>query len=439
MKKNMNLRIVVLGVGGAGCNAVNNMIQNKSAKDSVKQQLNNMLSAKDESIKDSDLSGIASKDLNESFDIEFAVCNTDIQALNESPCAKKIQLGVKSAQGLGAGSKPECGKKAAEESLDSVMEFLDGTNMVIITAGMGGGTGTGAAPIIAEATKAAGILTLAVVTKPFDFEGSFRIKTAEKGIEELQSNVDTLVIVANQNLHSITTGNTPFMDAFGIADKFLADCIGSVVNIIKNPGLINVDFADLSTVIKDRRNKAMMGSGIASGENKGAKAAATAMSNLLLDFGDFSWKNVDHVLVCITGGINLSMDDVSDATQKINEEISSDAHIILGATFENDMDDAIRIFIFGTSKKNEYEIKSENIKFSNENVNVHYQDSLFVGSQHNLNEPNNEFKPTYTKEDTQQQNTKQKSIWSKIWSKKETKDDEISVKNEKAPDFLQDK
>ncbi|WP_172619012.1 cell division protein FtsZ [Candidatus Cytomitobacter indipagum] len=445
MKKNMNLRIVVLGVGGAGCNAVNNMIKGKSTKASIKNKLDAILTSKDEhnndSSNESEVSdSLFSGDTEELCDIEFAVCNTDIQALNESNCAKKIQLGTKTAQGLGAGSKPECGKKAAEESIDSIMEFLSDANMVIITAGMGGGTGTGAAPVIAEAAKAAGILTLGIVTKPFNFEGSHRVNVAEKGIEELQNNVDTLVIVSNQNLHSITAGNTPFVDAFGIADKFLADCISSVVNIIKNPGLINVDFADLSTVVKDRRNKAMMGSGIASGENKGAKAAATAMSNLLLDFGDFSWKNVDHVLVCITGGPNLSMDDVSDATQKINEEVSSNAHIILGATFSDNEDDSIRIFIFGTSKINESEIKKDGEEKKRKKVNANYDedgdDNVFIGSKHyNLNEPNSEFKADYSNSKTNDK----KNGWSVLnfWKKNKKSEEEVSVKNN-LPDFLKD-
>ncbi len=411
MKKDFDPRIVVLGVGGAGCNAVDNMIINADEADKNH--------------------------------IEFAVCNTDAQALESSPCEIKIKLGPKTTQGLGAGSRPECGKKAAEESIDTIMEYLAGANMVIITAGMGGGTGTGASAVISEAAKAAGILTLAIVTKPFAFEGSHRNKTAENGIKELQEHVDTLVIVSNQNLHSITDSNTPFTEAFGIADKFLSDCISSVVNIIKKPGLINVDFADLSTVIKDRKNRAMMGSGSASGDNKGSKAAVSAMSNLLLDFGDFAWKNVDHVLVCITGGPNLSMDDVSEATQKINEEISSNAHIILGATFEKNMDDSMRIFVFGTSKKNEEEIRkasqqaNSRIEYatsmqSNSNINIAYDNEQgFVGSPHDLNEPDSEFDATYSK------GNKNKSVWGNIkqFFKTAEMKGEIEIKQDQ-PDFL---
>ena len=453
MKKSLDPRIVVLGVGGAGCNAVNNMIKFKkntihkvikeACKNVVESDSNtrdleeskaSQMAYFDALSEDSDVSEKVNNDAKNSSDdldyIEFAVCNTDIQALNGSPCKKKIQLGAKSAQGLGAGSKPESGKKSAEETLPTIMEFLEGANMVIITAGMGGGTGTGAAPVIAAAAKEAGILTLGIVTKPFMFEGSTRINTADKGIEELEKNVDTLIVVSNQNLHSITSGDTPFMDAFGIADKFLADCIRSVVNIIKTPGLINVDFADLCTVTKDRQNKAMMGSGIASGPNKGGKAAASAMSNLLLDFGDFSWKNVDHVLVCITGGNNLSMDDVTEATQKIHEEIASDAHIIVGATFKPEMEDHIQIFIFGTSKT------QQNIPANQ----VHHKQSTnydeFIGTAHTVNEDDVDFEYNANTNNKVSSTAKQKGFWSKLFGNKPSNHDSNVKIKKNTPDFF---
>ncbi|USO00661.1 MAG: cell division protein FtsZ [Alphaproteobacteria bacterium] len=455
MKKGLDPKIVVLGVGGAGCNAVNNMIKfkksdffkmverskNKADSDSQKE-----VSKAASSIKDSKTEpqhsylDVLSEELDQSgldddLDyIDFIVCNTDIQSLNNSPCATKVQLGVKSAQGLGAGSNPDAGKKAAEESLGTIMELLEGANMVIITAGMGGGTGTGAAPVIAQAAKEAGILTLGIVTKPFMFEGTARNATAEAGIEKLEKSVDTLVVVSNQNLHSITSGDTPFQSAFRIADRFLADCIRSVVNIIKTPGLINVDFADLCTVTKNRKNKAMMGSGIASGEHKGARAAVSAMSNLLLDFGDFSWKHVDHVLVCITGGNNLSMDDVTEATQKINDEIASEAHIIVGATFKPEMEDHIQIFIFGTSNadvsKKEIDVNKVSGetrgKFAN-SIQVQYENNEFIGERHSVNEKTEDYSPHYSKKK-----------WSIMgWLRGKKQDDEVEVKVR--PGFLKDK
>jgi cell division protein FtsZ len=302
-------RIVVFGVGGAGGNAVANMIK-------------------------ANLQGV-----------DFVVANTDAQSLAQSPAEARIQMGASITEGLGAGSRPEIGCAAAEESLDEILEHLTGTHMVFITAGMGGGTGTGAAPVIARAAKEQGILTVGVVTKPFQFEGSRRMRIAEEGIREFQKYVDTLIIIPNQNLFRVANEKTTFADAFAMADDVLHSGVRGITDLMVMPGLINLDFADVRTVMNEM-GKAMMGTGEAEGENRAIAAAEAAISNPLLD--DVSMKGAQGVLINITGGMDLTLFEVDEAANRIRQEVDPDANIIVGSTFCDTLDGCMRVSVVAT-------------------------------------------------------------------------------------------
>ena len=302
-------RITVIGVGGAGGNGVNNMIQ-------------------------ANLEGV-----------DFVVMNTDAQALAQSVCERQIQLGRNITQGLGAGSRPDIGRAAAEEQLDDILAELESTHMVFITAGMGGGTGTGAAPVIARAAREAGMLTVGVVTKPFHFEGVHRMRLAEEGIKELQDYVDTLIIIPNQNLFRVANEKTTFADAFKMADDVLYSGVRGVTDLMVMPGLINLDFADIRSVMTEM-GKAMMGTGEAEGERRAIDAAEAAISNPLLD--DVSMKGARGVLINITGGSDLTLFEVDEAANRIRDEVDPEANIILGSTFDNSLDGTMRISVVAT-------------------------------------------------------------------------------------------
>ena len=302
-------KITVVGVGGAGGNAVDNMIR-------------------------SNLQGV-----------EFVVCNTDAQALGQAATEHRIQLGHQVTQGLGAGSRPEVGRAAAEESIEQILKQIEGSNMVFVTAGMGGGTGTGAAPVIAQAAREQGILTVAVVTKPFNFEGNQRMRKAETGILELQQYVDTLIIIPNQNLFRIVNEKTTFADAFRLADDVLHAGVRGVTDLMMIPGLINLDFADVRAVMMEM-GKAMMGTGEASDENRAIAAAEAAISNPLLD--DVSMKGAQAVLINITGGMDMTLFEVDEAANRVREEVDPDANIILGSTFDENMQGRIRVSVVAT-------------------------------------------------------------------------------------------
>ncbi len=302
-------RITVLGVGGAGGNAVNNMITSK-------------------------LEGVS-----------FVVANTDAQALHQSKANRKIQLGAKLTEGLGAGAKPEIGRGAAEELIDEILEHLSGSHMVFVTAGMGGGTGTGAAPVIARAVRELGILTVGVVTKPFHFEGDKRMKSAERGIEELQNFVDTLIVIPNQNLFRVANERTTFAQAFAMADDVLHSGVRGVTDLIVMPGLINRDFADIRTVMSEM-GKAMMGTGEMEGEGRALRAAEAAISNPLLD--DVSMKGARAVLVNVTGGPDLMLFEVDEAVNRIRAEVDCDANILFGSALLEDMEGRVRVSVVAT-------------------------------------------------------------------------------------------
>ncbi|NIA68631.1 cell division protein FtsZ [Pelagibius litoralis] len=302
-------RITVIGVGGAGGNAVNNMIQ-------------------------TNLEGV-----------EFLICNTDSQALSQSLCERRIQLGRNITQGLGAGSRPDIGRAAAEEALDDILTDLEGQHMCFITAGMGGGTGTGAGPVIARAAREAGILTVGVVTKPFHFEGVHRMRLAESGINELTQYVDTLIIIPNQNLFRVANEKTTFADAFKMADDVLNSGVRGVTDLMVNPGMINLDFADIRAVMSEM-GKAMMGTGEAEGENRAIGAAEAAISNPLLD--DVSMKGARGVLINITGGMDLTLFEVDEAANRIRDEVDPEANIIFGSTFDQSMEGRMRVSVVST-------------------------------------------------------------------------------------------
>lgn len=302
-------RIVVFGVGGAGGNAVNNMITNH-------------------------LNGV-----------EFVVANTDSQALTNSAANRRIQLGSAVTQGLGAGSVPEVGRAAAEESADEIMDHLQGCHMAFIAAGMGGGTGTGAAPVLARLAREAGVLTVGVVTKPFQFEGSRRMKSAEAGIEELQKYVDTLIVIPNQNLFCVANEKTTFAQAFQLADNVLAQGVRGITDLMINPGLINLDFADVKTVMHEM-GKAVMGTGESEGEDRAVKAAQMAISNPLLE--DITLQGAKGVLISIAGGMDMTLHEVDDAAKAIREEVDADANIIFGTTLDPEMDGSIRVSLIAT-------------------------------------------------------------------------------------------
>jgi cell division protein FtsZ len=301
--------IAVFGVGGAGGNAVNNMIT-------------------------SGLSGC-----------DFVVANTDAQALASSKAKRVIQLGIESTQGLGAGSHPEVGKAAAEEAIDELRDHLSGAHMAFITAGMGGGTGTGAAPVIARVSKEMGLLTVGVVTKPFQFEGQRRMRLAESGIEELSKHVDTLIVIPNQNLFRVANEKTTFADAFAMADQVLYSGVACLTDLMVKEGLINLDFADVRAVMREM-GKAMMGTGEASGERRAVTAAEAAISNPLLD--EVSMRGARGLLISITGGKDLTLYEVDEAATRIREEVDPDANIILGATFDQSLEGLVRVSVVAT-------------------------------------------------------------------------------------------
>ncbi len=302
-------RISVIGVGGAGGNAVNNMV-------------------------DSGLEGV-----------DFVVANTDAQALGQSKAERKIQLGAHTTQGLGAGSLPEVGRAAAEETLDEILGQVGNAHMLFITAGMGGGTGTGAAPVIAKAAKDRDILTVGVVTKPFHFEGARRMKIALAGIEELQQHVDTLLIIPNQNLFSIANERTTFAEAFALADQVLHSGVRGITDLMVMPGLINLDFNDVRTVMREM-GKAMMGTGEASGDRRAIDAAEAAISNPLLD--EVSMKGAKGVLINITGSMDMKLFEVDEAANRIRAEVDPDANIIVGSTFNQELEGRVRVSVVAT-------------------------------------------------------------------------------------------
>ncbi len=302
-------RITVFGVGGAGGNAVNNMIT-------------------------AGLQGV-----------DFVVANTDAQALTMSKAERIIQMGTQVTQGLGAGSQPDVGAAAAEEVLDEIRDHLSGANMVFVTAGMGGGTGTGAAPVIAKTAREMGILTVGVVTKPFHFEGQRRMRTAETGIANLHKVVDTLLIIPNQNLFRVANEKTTFADAFAMADQVLYSGVACITDLMVKEGLINLDFADVRAVMREM-GKAMMGTGEASGEKRALTAAEAAIANPLID--DSSMKGAKGLLISITGGKDLTLFEVDEAATRIREEVDQDANIIVGATFDEALDGLIRVSVVAT-------------------------------------------------------------------------------------------
>ncbi len=302
-------RITVFGVGGAGGNAVNNMIE---------QELDGT---------------------------EFVVANTDAQALQQSRAGAKIQMGLKVTEGLGAGARATVGAAAAEESIEQIVDHLAGAHMCFITAGMGGGTGTGAAPIIAQAARELGVLTVGVVTKPFQFEGAKRMKQAEEGVEALQKVVDTLIIIPNQNLFRLANENTTFTEAFALADDVLYQGVKGVTDLMVRPGLINLDFADVRAVM-DEMGKAMMGTGEADGENRAIQAAEKAIANPLLD--EISLEGAKGVLINITGGYDLTLFELDEAANKIREKVDGDANIIVGSTLDTGMEGKMRVSVVAT-------------------------------------------------------------------------------------------
>jgi len=308
-RKELTPRITVFGVGGAGGNAVNNMI-------------------------DKNLEGV-----------EFVVANTDAQALQQSRARHRIQLGVKATEGLGAGARPAVGAAAAEETLEDIIDHLSGAHMCFITAGMGGGTGTGAAPIIAQAAREMGVLTVGVVTKPFSFEGLKRMKQAEEGVEALQKVVDTLIIIPNQNLFRLANEKTTFTEAFALADDVLYQGVKGVTDLMVRPGMINLDFADVRAVM-DEMGKAMMGTGEAEGEDRARVAAEKAIANPLLD--EISLHGAKGVLINITGGHDMTLFELDEAANLIREKVDPDANIIVGSTLDPEMKGMLRVSVVAT-------------------------------------------------------------------------------------------
>ncbi|MQV96998.1 cell division protein FtsZ [Sinorhizobium medicae] len=305
----MRPKITVIGVGGGGGNAINNMIAEN-------------------------LQGV-----------DFIAANTDAQALATSKAERRIQLGAAITEGLGAGSVPDIGNAAAQESIDEIMDHLGGTHMCFVTAGMGGGTGTGAAPVIAEAARRAGILTVAVVTKPFSFEGQRRMQTAELGVDRLRESADTVIVIPNQNLFRIADAKTTFADAFMIADRVLYSGVSCITDLIVKEGLMNLDFADVKTVMKGM-GRAMMGTGEATGENRAMMAAEAAIANPLLD--EVSMRGAKGVLVSISGGMDMTLFEVDEAATRIREEVYDEADIVVGAIFDRSLDGTFRVSVVAT-------------------------------------------------------------------------------------------
>jgi cell division protein FtsZ len=319
-REELKPRITVFGVGGAGGNAVNNMI-------------------------DKQLEGV-----------EFVVANTDAQALQQSKASSRIQMGLKVTEGLGAGAKPSIGAAAAEETIEEIVDHLAGAHMCFITAGMGGGTGTGAAPIIAQAARELGVLTVGVVTKPFQFEGNKRMRQAEDGIEALQKVVDTLIIIPNQNLFRLANERTTFTEAFAMADDVLYQGVKGVTDLMVRPGLINLDFADVRAVM-DEMGKAMMGTGESEGESRAIQAAEKAIANPLLD--EISLHGAKGVLINITGGYDLTLFELDEAANIIREKVDPDANIIVGSTLDTSMEGRLRVSVVATGIDVNHQTKPE--------------------------------------------------------------------------------
>ncbi len=310
-------RIAVIGVGGGGGNAVNNMIMH-------------------------DLEGA-----------EFIVANTDAQALSMSKAPRLIQLGPTVTEGLGAGSLADIGQAAAEESIDEIMDQLHGTHMCFVTAGMGGGTGTGAAPVIAHAARKAGILTVGVVTLPFTFEGTQRMRTARQGIERLSECADTVIVIPNQNLFRVADAKTTFADAFEMADHVLHAGVSSVIDLIVKEGLINLDFADVRSVMRDM-GRAVMGTGEATGDARARHAAEAAIANPLFD--EASVRGAKGLLVSISGGPDMTLFDVDEAATRVREEVDDDANIVVGATFNDALEGRLRVSVVATGLRQPAEV-----------------------------------------------------------------------------------
>ncbi len=376
VEENLHPKITVLGVGGSGGNAVNNMIN-------------------------ANLEGV-----------DFLIANTDAQALQISKCSNKIQLGLNSTRGLGAGMRPDIGKQAAEEAIEELSDKFKGSHMLFIAAGMGGGTGTGASPVIAKLARERGILTVGVVTKPFHFEGSQRMKLAEKGIEELQQYVDTLLTIPNQNLFRIANEKTTFSDAFKMADDVLYAGVRGVTDLMVQPGMINLDFSDIKTVMSEM-GKAMMGTGEASGEGRAVAAAEAAIANPLID--DVSLKGAKGLIINITGGKDITLYEVDEAANRIKQEIDEEANIIYGTTCDDRLEGLVRVSIVATgignvsgaanltqnsfapiSINNEvYKDNSDKIKSSAINLNEQNDDRKnineeLINNQQNIHEEDNQ-------------------------------------------------
>ena len=328
-KSKLTPRILVIGVGGGGCNAVNTMIE-------------------------SGLKGV-----------EYAACNTDAQSLDHNLASEKIQLGLETTEGLGAGSDPIKGKAAAEESYNEICEYIDGAHMAFIAAGMGGGTGTGAVSTIAKACKEKGLLTVAVVTKPFQYEGKRKMVTAEKGIEELREHVDTIIIIPNQNLFIVTDPKTSEADCFSIVDQVLHAGVRAVTDLIIQPGLINLDFADIRTTMSEM-GRAVFGTGEASGEKRAIEAAEAAISNPLLE--RVSLDGAKGLLVNISGGSDMAMTEVAEAAERINQEIDPDVtNSKFGNTIDKNLDGIMRVSVIATGIENVVDIKAKTSKEKIEN------------------------------------------------------------------------
>jgi len=345
---NLHPKITVLGVGGSGGNAVNNMIN-------------------------ANLEGV-----------DFLIANTDAQALQISECPNKIQLGLNSTRGLGAGMRPDIGKQAAEEAIQEITEKLDGSHMLFVAAGMGGGTGTGAAPVIAKLARERGILTVGVVTKPFHFEGSQRMKLAEKGIEELQQYVDTLLTIPNQNLFRIANEKTTFSDAFKMADDVLYAGVRGVTDLMVQPGMINLDFSDIKTVMSEM-GKAMMGTGEASGEGRAVAAAEAAIANPLID--DVSLKGARGLIINITGGKDITLYEVDEAANRIKQEVDEEANIIYGTTCDDRLDGLVRVSIVATGIDSNIGINAKPLEtFAPININNEVYKSNQISEANDLDE-----------------------------------------------------
>ena len=344
-------RIVVLGVGGAGGNAINNMI-------------------------DCGVQGV-----------EFVAANTDAQALKHNKASCKMQLGTNLTRGLGAGAKSDIGQAAAEESLNELINLLQGANMVFITAGMGGGTGTGAAPVIARAAKDLNLLTVAVVTKPFIFEGPGRLKAAERGLEELKKYVDTSIIIPNQNLFKVANEKTTFPQAFKMADNVLMQGVRGITDLIVKPGLINLDFADIETVMKGM-GKAMMGTGEAEGDKRAVMSAEAALANPLID--DYSLKGARGLLINITGGNDITLFEVDEAANKIRAEVDPSAEILVGSTFEESLGGKMRVSIVATGLGGEAAINNKPVVSMMRHINNRNNGYSTI-----YNRPNQSFVPNY--------------------------------------------